>query len=72
VNGGRAQERDLFEEPDEREGRPRQTDPSAAGRSLSRSTPPRFDVGHALVDQLASLLDSIPSRPVTPDETPSR
>ncbi|HEU4940603.1 MAG TPA: aminotransferase class V-fold PLP-dependent enzyme [Candidatus Eisenbacteria bacterium] len=27
--------------------------------------------GHALVDQLASLLDSIPSRPVTPGETPS-
>src|SRR6185436_16618575 len=27
--------------------------------------------GHALVDQIASLLDSIPSRPVTPGETPS-
>ena len=27
--------------------------------------------GHALVDQLATLVDSIPSRPVTPGETPS-
>jgi glutamate/tyrosine decarboxylase-like PLP-dependent enzyme len=27
--------------------------------------------GHALVDQLAALLDSIPARPVTPGETPS-
>ena len=27
--------------------------------------------GHALVDQIASLLDSVPSRPVTPGETPS-
>ena len=27
--------------------------------------------GHALVDQLAALLESIPTRPVTPGETPS-
>ena len=28
-------------------------------------------LGHALVDQIASLLESIPSGPVTRDESPS-
>jgi aromatic-L-amino-acid/L-tryptophan decarboxylase len=62
-------------------------DPSASARALSaerpaasaalRSAPLRMDpdefrrVGHELVESVASLLGSLPSRPVTPNESPS-
>ena len=51
--------------------------PSSAFPSDSRDVPLAMDaatfksLGHALVDQLAELIASVPSRPVTRDESPS-
>lgn len=50
---------------------------AAAGVAGGRGAPLELDaaafreLGHRLVDQLAGLLESIPSRPVTPGETPA-
>jgi aromatic-L-amino-acid decarboxylase len=52
---------DAFTEPDE----PRRKSPVAMDAATFRA------LGHRLVDQLTQLLESIPSRPVTHDESPS-
>jgi len=53
--------------PDSRQG----SDGEAATPSLAMDATTFRALGHALVDQIATLLDSVPTRPVTRNESPS-
>jgi glutamate/tyrosine decarboxylase-like PLP-dependent enzyme/LmbE family N-acetylglucosaminyl deacetylase len=76
VSGGRARENDLFE------GLRQRTPVSAGDTAPARGSPARNaplamegasfrEIGRALVDQIAEFLESVPGRPVTPNEAPS-
>src|SRR5205814_10313989 len=75
VNGGRRSETDLFEgvrtdrigpgQPDGAE-QPERRSPISMDGATFRT------LGHRLVEQVAGLLESLPRRPVTHDESPSK
>ncbi len=52
-----------------KDARQSQTPPRHAPLAMDRET--FRALAHALVDQLADLLDSVPGRPITPNDTPS-